>query len=124
MNKSRIPPTAKGVVRREIVRIVTPGTIMEDKTLQSSANNFIMSVAEETLQDGGQRWAIAACDLSTGELYVTDFEADQEQLYEELNAYDPAEVIAEGGLQAVVHRFQRTDEQEDADHDQRGKGCG
>lgn len=100
------PAEAKGVVRREIVRIVTPGTIMEDKTLQSSANNFIMSVAEETLQDGGQRWAIAACDLSTGELYVTDFEADQEQLYEELNAYDPAEVIAEGGLQAVVHRFQ------------------
>lgn len=58
---------AKSVVNREIVRIITPGTIVEDSLLESRANNFLASVA--TLRDG-EETAIAWCDLSTGELYV------------------------------------------------------
>lgn len=123
------PAEAKGVVRREIVRIVTPGTIMEDKTLPGSANNFILSIAESPATDTfatsddlpasadstqasiegantGKRWAVAAGDLSTGELYVTEFVADLEALYEELNAYQPAEVITEPSLLNVIQTYQ------------------
>jgi len=101
------PAEAKGVVRREIVRIVTPGTIMEDKTLPGAANNFIMSLAEQTGGDSVRRWAAAACDLSTGELYVTEFLADEEQLFEELNTYQPAEVLADETMARVVHMYNR-----------------
>lgn len=92
------PAEAKGVVKREIVRIVTPGTIMEDKNLKGAVNNFIVSLAEAAEPNGEIRWAVAAGDLSTGELYVTDFAQDTEQLYEELNSYQPSEVIGEGAL--------------------------
>src|SRR5690606_9666671 len=87
-----------GVVKREIVRIVTPGTIMEDKILKGAVNNFIVSLAEAAEPNGEIRWAVAAGDLSTGELYVTEFAQDTEQLYEELNSYQPSEVIGEGAL--------------------------
>ena len=101
------PAEAKGVVRREIVRIVTPGTIMEDKTLPGTANNFIMSLAEYIGGDNERRWAAASCDLSTGELYVTDFAADEEQLFEELNTYQPAEVLADETMARVVRMYNR-----------------
>jgi len=101
------PATAKGVVRREIVRIVTPGTVMEDKTLPGSANNFIVSLAEHEHPSGETVWALAAGDLSTGELYVTDFEADREQMFEELNAYTPAEVITDSKLLQLVHTYNK-----------------
>src|SRR5690606_6566077 len=62
------PKAAKGVVRREIVRIVTPGTVMEAKQLADAANNFIVGAAVQ-----GDRFGFAACDLTTGELYATSF---------------------------------------------------
>ncbi|WP_214629796.1 DNA mismatch repair protein MutS [Paenibacillus agaridevorans] len=87
------PAAAKGVVRREIVRIVTPGTVMESKQLDGSTNNFIAAVA-----NAGGIIGLAACDLSTGELYVTSFPANLEALVDELNVYVPAEVVGEGNL--------------------------
>jgi len=101
------PAEARGVVRREIVRIVTPGTIMEDRTLPGTANNFIMSLAQVSDGDSVQRWAAASCDLSTGELYVTEFTADEEQLFEELNTYQPAEVLTDEAMARVVHMYNR-----------------
>jgi len=99
------PATAKGVVRREIVRIVTPGTVMEDKTLRGNANNFIVSLAEHARSDGAKLWALAASDLSTGELYVTEFEADRDQLFEELNGYEPAEVVADSAFTPLIQAY-------------------
>ncbi|CAM3864964.1 DNA mismatch repair protein MutS [Cohnella lubricantis] len=84
------PATAKGVVRREIVRIVTPGTVMETKSLGDGANNFILGTAEA---DG--RFGLAACDLTTGELYVTSFAASREAVRNELNVYRPAEAVGD-----------------------------
>ncbi|WP_027091510.1 DNA mismatch repair protein MutS [Cohnella thermotolerans] len=84
------PATAKGVVRREIVRIVTPGTVMETKNLGETANNFIVGTAE---RDG--RFGLAACDLTTGELYVTSFDAAGEAIRNELNVYRPAEAVGD-----------------------------
>ncbi|MWC28162.1 DNA mismatch repair protein MutS [Paenibacillus sp. MMS18-CY102] len=88
------PAAAKGVVRREIVRVVTPGTVMESKSLADKANNFIVGVAE---QEG--RIGFAACDLSTGELYVTSFAmGGVEAVLDEINVYHPAEIVGDESL--------------------------
>jgi len=87
------PAQAKGVVRREIVRIVTPGTVMESKSLPESANNYIASIA------GGEGdYGLAACDLSTGEMHVTRFEGSRELLLDELNVYRPSEMLGDRSL--------------------------
>lgn len=87
------PKEAKGVVRREIVRIVTPGTVMEGKTLGEAANNFIVAAAAVAEQFG-----IAACDLTTGELYVTSFAASKDLLFDEAKVYNPSEMIGDTSL--------------------------
>lgn len=86
------PQEAKGIVRREIVRIVTPGTVMEGKQLPEGTNNYVACLASV---EGS--FAFAACDLSTGELYVTEVEAE-ESLLDELSVYSPSEVIGEEAL--------------------------
>ncbi|MBQ4898283.1 DNA mismatch repair protein MutS [Paenibacillus sp. Marseille-P2973] len=87
------PASAKGVVRREIVRVVTPGTVMEGKTLGERANNYILCVTERN-----GLMALATCDLSTGELYVTSAPASKEWLRDEVGLYDPSEVIGDEAL--------------------------
>ncbi len=91
------PATAKGVVRREIVRVVTPGTVMEAKALGDATNNFIVGAA---LADG--RFGFAACDLTTGELYATSFPATAEAVRNELNVYRPAEAVGDAPALALV----------------------
>lgn len=87
------PAEAKGVVRREIVRMVTPGTVMDGKLLSEGSNNYIACAAEA---DG--RYGFAACDLTTGELSATSFAASAELLIDELYVYRPAEFIGDGSL--------------------------
>jgi DNA mismatch repair protein MutS len=84
------PSAAKGVVRREIVRVVTPGTVMESKSIVDKANNFIVSIAQ---LDGS--FGVAACDLTTGELYVTSFHAALDMLTDEVNVYHPSEIVGD-----------------------------
>jgi len=86
------PAEAKGVVRREIVRIVTPGTVMESRSLGETTNNYIAAVS----QSGG-KYGFAACDISTGELHVTIF-AGLEGVLDELNVYGPSEVLGEADM--------------------------
>ncbi|MFI2855739.1 DNA mismatch repair protein MutS [Paenibacillus sp. JSM ZJ436] len=87
----------KGMVRREIVRVVTPGTIMEGKTVAEKANNYMVCI---TSQDA--LMAIAACDLSTGELYVTSMPASEEWLRDEIGIYEPSEIIGDESLLSAV----------------------
>jgi DNA mismatch repair protein MutS len=82
------PSQAKGVVRREIVRIVTPGTVMDGKTLGEGRNNYISCVAA-----GEDEFGLAICDLTTGELYVTQTAGAPETVADELAVYQPAELI-------------------------------
>ncbi|TLS53219.1 DNA mismatch repair protein MutS [Paenibacillus antri] len=81
------PAEAKGVVRREIVRVVTPGTVMDGKTLSERANNYLAAVVERS-----GRWAIAACDLTTGELYAVATESAADAA-DELAVYAVTEVV-------------------------------
>lgn len=96
------PKAAKGVVKREIVRIVTPGTVMEAKSLGETANNFIVGAAE---REG--RFGLAACDLTTGELYVTSFAASVEAVKNELNVYRPAEAVGDDRSLALLGEASR-----------------
>jgi DNA mismatch repair protein MutS len=82
------PATAKGVVKREIVRIITPGTVMEEKMLADQENNFLAAV---THHQG--HWGVAAGDLSTGEFYVTAFSGGLHDVIDELAAFQPKEVL-------------------------------
>ncbi|MBR2940349.1 MAG: DNA mismatch repair protein MutS [Kiritimatiellae bacterium] len=77
------PKTAKGLVRREVTRIVTPGTVTEDGLLDETANNYVAAVSG---------LGLALLDLSTGEFAVEQFPA-REKLDEALERYRPAEMI-------------------------------
>lgn len=76
--------TAKGLVRREVTRIVTPGTVTEDGLLDETANNYVAAVSG---------LGLALLDLSTGEFAVEQFQS-QEKLDEALERYRPAEMFA------------------------------
>ncbi|MGM5483084.1 MAG: DNA mismatch repair protein MutS, partial [Nanobdellota archaeon] len=76
------PKFAKGVVKRDVTRIVTPGTVMEDKILESSANNYLACLLDE-----GSKIALSLVDITTGEFLVYEF--PNEQLYEELSRFSP-----------------------------------
>lgn len=87
----------KGVVRREIVRVITPGTVMDTKSLQEGANHFIGAVVA---QQGG--YGISIADLTTGELYVTSVSLHLERLLDELNVYRPREIVGEPAVLAQL----------------------
>ncbi|WP_336771995.1 DNA mismatch repair protein MutS [Paenibacillus sp. MMO-58] len=92
------PSAAKGVVRREIVRVITPGTVMESKSLADKSNNFIVSVGSVSTAAIG----MAACDLSTGELYATSLAFNIDTLIDEINVYQPAEIVGDENLLALL----------------------
>lgn len=85
------PKHAKGVVRREVVRVVTPGTVLEDALLENKANNYLVAVFEERGAFG-----LAALDFSTGQFQVTEFRGAHaaEECRNELVRLGPAEILA------------------------------
>lgn len=86
---------AKSVVRRDVVRLVTPGTITEEALLDARANNFLTALHQIPAGEGGARsaprYALAAVDISTGEFFVG--EAAEADLPGELARFSPREVI-------------------------------
>lgn len=91
------PAVTKGMVRRDIVRVVTPGTVMDGKIITDKSNNYLVCVTED---DG--MMALAACDLTTGELYVTSVLSSSEWLRDEIGIYEPAEIIGDSALLAQL----------------------
>lgn len=89
------PASAKGVVSREVVRVITPGTLMENNLLQEDTNNFlccIYLVPDETAGAGSSGLVFA--DISTGEINLLDLTAaDDNAIMSELSRYMPREVI-------------------------------
>jgi DNA mismatch repair protein MutS len=81
------PKLAKGLVKREITRVVTPGTIIEPAMLDEASNNFLASVVQE-----GDRMGLAFVDVSTGEFLTTEIAA--ERLASELAKFRPAECVS------------------------------
>ena len=86
------PRFAKGLVKREVTRVVTPGTSMNVEAGEEGRNNFLMSIYCTS-----DRFGIAACDVSTGEFRVT--ETDRlAKLLDEINRYAPSEMICNEAL--------------------------
>ena len=81
------PRTAKGLVKREVIRVVTPGTNMDDDTEEKGKNTFLVSICER-----GGAFGISAADVSTGDYYLTE-EKDPVKLFDEVNKYAPPELI-------------------------------
>lgn len=83
------PKAAKGVVRREVVRVVTPGTLIEANMLDEGSNNFIASIFL-----GEEAVGLAFADISTGQVFVTDLpQGDFPALKNELSRFSPSEVV-------------------------------
>jgi DNA mismatch repair protein MutS len=91
------PKKAKGLVRREVVRVVTPGTVTDPDQLDATANAWIAAIAHSTSRSGA-----AFLDLSTGEFLAWDCEEAGEagwaRLAERLRAFGPREIVHAGGL--------------------------
>ena len=85
------PAQAKGLVRREVIRIITPGTVIDASMLNESTNNFLCSVYSENDAIG-----IAFADVSTGQIYATSFsgEGRVDAAHNEIKVYAPKEIIA------------------------------
>ena len=83
------PALAKGLVKREITRIVTPGTVTDQSALQDRQNSFLAAVCFE-----GKRAGIAYVDVTTGEFYVRQLAAAERELRGALAAIGPREIIA------------------------------
>lgn len=81
------PKLAKGLVKRDVIRIVTPGTNMEPGALDETRNNYLMSIAYL-----GDRLGVAYCDYSTGDFFVTEVKGERE-LFDEIAKISPAEII-------------------------------
>ncbi|TYQ30246.1 DNA mismatch repair protein MutS [Pseudanabaena sp. UWO310] len=78
---------AQGLVRREVTRVITPGTVIEEGMLAVKQNNFLVAIA-----NGGENWGLAYTDISTGEFSVTQLNST-EHLIQELLRLQPAEVL-------------------------------
>ncbi len=81
------PSTAKGLVKRDVVRIVTPGTNLDVQALDETKNNYIMCVVYIT-----DRYGLSVADVTTGEYVVTEL-SDTEKLFDEIYKFMPSELI-------------------------------
>ncbi|GFI61227.1 DNA mismatch repair protein MutS [Clostridiales bacterium] len=90
------PKSAKGIVKRDVIRVVTPGTIIDNGVLDENKNNYIMSVYSDA-----KGYAIAICDVTTGEFQTTEFISAnaEEKLCDEAARFRPAEIIANDRFQ-------------------------
>lgn len=86
------PKLAKGIVKREVTRIVTPGTNLNMQALEESKNNYLMCVVYLDDVIG-----ISVIDVTTGDFYVTEVE-DQKKLFDEINKFMPTEIICNDGF--------------------------
>ncbi|MBE6548589.1 MAG: DNA mismatch repair protein MutS, partial [Ruminococcaceae bacterium] len=85
------PATAKGIVKRDVVRVVTPGTLIETELLSETKNNYLCALYMDEFEYG-----VCFCDVSTAEVYATSFSGANMDaaLINEIGTYAPAEVIA------------------------------
>lgn len=86
------PKLAKGLVKREVVRIVTPGTNLDMQALDETKNNYLMCIV--CLAD---RYGISVADVSTGDYYVTEVDTER-KLMDEIHKFSPSEIVCNESL--------------------------
>lgn len=84
------PKECKGIVKRDVIRVVTPGTVTESNMLDEKKNNYIMSVFKKGIYFG-----LAVCDVTTGDFFATEIKDTNNfaKLVDEISKYSPAEII-------------------------------
>jgi len=81
--------TSKGITKRAVVNVITPGTIIEDNLLSSRQNNFLLAVSMDPIRSC---WGIAYCDISTGEFNITEVH-DQQTFLDEVTKIEAKEIL-------------------------------
>ena len=81
------PKQAKGLVKRDVIRVVTPGTNLDAQALDESRNNYLMCII--CMED---RYGLSVADISTGEYLVTELDSEK-KLLDEINKFSPSEII-------------------------------
>ena len=81
------PSTAKGMVKREVVRIATPGTNIDMQALDETKNNYIMCIVYSV-----EKYGVAISDVTTGDFFVTEVDSER-KLLDEINKFSPSEII-------------------------------
>lgn len=89
------PATAKGIVKRDIIRVITPGTVIESNMLDESQNNYICCAYSDNSKIG-----LCFCDISTGQLYCTYLSGKEteDKLKNFLTSYNPREILIGGDI--------------------------
>ena len=84
------PKTAKGMVKRDVIRVVTPGTVIEANLLDDRKNNYIMSIYKNGIYFG-----VTVCDVTTGDFRTTEIKETNNfaMLLDEISKYSPAELV-------------------------------
>lgn len=98
------PTPGKGLVERDVVRVITPGTVIEENMLDEHKNNFLLCACR-----AGERLGFAYADVSTGSFYVGELqgEAAEEQLLDELARIQPTELLVNDELYAQKQLIKR-----------------
>ena len=81
------PKQAKGLVKREVIRVVTPGTITSSQALDETKNNYLMAIVYL-----GDKMGVSVADITTGDFLVTEVGSER-SLFDEINKFSPAEII-------------------------------
>ena len=81
------PALAKGIVKREVIRVITPGTVIDPDMLDASENNYIASISSSE-----QKYGLAYCDITTGAFKTTEIK-EVDRLIDELIKIGPSEII-------------------------------
>lgn len=101
------PSVAKGIVKRDVVKIITPGTYTDSSFLDEGKNNYIMSLFVDVSSDF---CGMCFADVSTGEVYCTDTNLDISMVLDEISKFNPTEMIYqedldENILEAIKERY-------------------
>ena len=92
------PKTTKGIVKRDVIRVVTPGTVIENNMLEEKKNNYIMAIVKK-----GIHYGISICDVSTGDFYATEIRLPDnnfEKLLDEYARFTPSEIVVNPAMAA------------------------
>ena len=104
------PKTTKGIVERGVIRVLTPGTLVESNMLEERKNNYIMSVYKS-----GIFFGISVCDISTGEFYTCEIKENNnfEILLDEIARFSPAEIISNSFMYDCTEEIKKVKERLD-----------
>ena len=98
------PKECKGIVKRDVIRVVTPGTVTESNCLDEKKNNYIMSVFKKGIYFG-----LAVCDVTTGDFFATQIKDTNNfaKLIDEISKYSPAEIIVNTTLYNTTEEIRK-----------------